>query len=290
MDADSIIEAFTVSESLPTQAIAEATARREELLPRFLEELEAFIAGTEEDEVPTPVFMIFHLLGRWHETRAYRTMARVLAVDSERLGWALGEAEVETVHRVMVNVYDGDPQPLFDIIETGQASEYVRSNMLKALVMLVRQGDLARDTVLDYLRAAPERLKPQGEHFVWYGVQMAVALLGASELAGMVKRLFDRGFVPRSIMSYKHFEEDLANNGANLVDEELLTPFGDIEQELASWSFSPDLSTFDAAEQEMVRAELDRLAGPVVNPYRDVGRNDPCPCGSGKKFKKCCGR
>jgi uncharacterized protein YecA (UPF0149 family) len=24
------------------------------------------------------------------------------------------------------------------------------------------------------------------------------------------------------------------------------------------------------------------------NPHRHVGRNDPCPCGSGKKFKKCC--
>ena len=22
----------------------------------------------------------------------------------------------------------------------------------------------------------------------------------------------------------------------------------------------------------------------------EVGRNDPCPCGSGKKYKKCCGR
>ncbi len=22
----------------------------------------------------------------------------------------------------------------------------------------------------------------------------------------------------------------------------------------------------------------------------DAGRNDPCPCGSGKKFKKCCGK
>ncbi|MDT1878169.1 hypothetical protein FPK46_29200, partial [Acinetobacter baumannii] len=21
-----------------------------------------------------------------------------------------------------------------------------------------------------------------------------------------------------------------------------------------------------------------------------IGRNDPCPCGSGKKFKKCCGQ
>lgn len=25
-----------------------------------------------------------------------------------------------------------------------------------------------------------------------------------------------------------------------------------------------------------------------INPHRDVGRNDPCPCGSGKKYKKCC--
>ena len=28
---------------------------------------------------------------------------------------------------------------------------------------------------------------------------------------------------------------------------------------------------------------------PVRNPLKDVGRNDPCPCGSLKKFKKCHG-
>jgi uncharacterized protein YecA (UPF0149 family) len=27
---------------------------------------------------------------------------------------------------------------------------------------------------------------------------------------------------------------------------------------------------------------------PIVRPKKQVGRNDPCPCGSGKKFKKCC--
>ncbi len=26
-----------------------------------------------------------------------------------------------------------------------------------------------------------------------------------------------------------------------------------------------------------------------IRPTPKVGRNDPCPCGSGKKFKKCCG-
>jgi preprotein translocase subunit SecA len=29
---------------------------------------------------------------------------------------------------------------------------------------------------------------------------------------------------------------------------------------------------------------------PFVHKDKQVGRNDPCPCGSGKKFKKCCGR
>ena len=28
----------------------------------------------------------------------------------------------------------------------------------------------------------------------------------------------------------------------------------------------------------------------VINEEPKVGRNDPCPCGSGKKYKNCCGR
>jgi preprotein translocase subunit SecA len=28
----------------------------------------------------------------------------------------------------------------------------------------------------------------------------------------------------------------------------------------------------------------------IVNEMPKVGRNDPCPCGSGKKYKKCCGK
>jgi hypothetical protein len=29
---------------------------------------------------------------------------------------------------------------------------------------------------------------------------------------------------------------------------------------------------------------------PTVRKGKKVGRNDPCPCGSGKKYKKCCGK
>jgi preprotein translocase subunit SecA len=33
----------------------------------------------------------------------------------------------------------------------------------------------------------------------------------------------------------------------------------------------------------------DPTVAPFVRPERKVGRNEPCPCGSGKKFKHCHG-
>jgi hypothetical protein len=71
------------------------------------------------------------------------------------------------------------------------------------------------------------------------------------------------------------------------------------------------LATLDEYERELVEFALDerlRLSGldPVFSDEQDVddevppppmsapaqkpGRNDPCPCGSGKKYKKCCGQ
>ena len=39
--------------------------------------------------------------------------------------------------------------------------------------------------------------------------------------------------------------------------------------------------------QNTANADLNRT---VVNDGPKVGRNDPCSCGSGKKYKNCCGR
>ncbi len=41
---------------------------------------------------------------------------------------------------------------------------------------------------------------------------------------------------------------------------------------------------------EAREAELDRIRRSAESGGRKVGRNDPCPCGSGRKFKVCCGR
>ncbi|MCX6797421.1 MAG: SEC-C metal-binding domain-containing protein [Candidatus Doudnabacteria bacterium] len=43
--------------------------------------------------------------------------------------------------------------------------------------------------------------------------------------------------------------------------------------------------------QNLVTNLSDGSASLSVDPkYKGVGRNDPCPCGSGKKFKRCHGK
>ena len=52
------------------------------------------------------------------------------------------------------------------------------------------------------------------------------------------------------------------------------------------------LPEWDAIFTQEKRDELYKLekkSHTVIKPPK-VGRNDPCPCGSGKKYKKCCGK
>lgn len=58
----------------------------------------------------------------------------------------------------------------------------------------------------------------------------------------------------------------------------------------ADWLY--ELPQWENLLSEEVRKELykkQKLSGTVVKDKK-IGRNDPCPCGSGKKYKKCCGK
>ena len=54
------------------------------------------------------------------------------------------------------------------------------------------------------------------------------------------------------------------------------------------WKYTIELESDEPEDT----ADLERLLNPQqpVTVEKKVGRNEPCPCGSGKKHKKCCGR
>jgi len=63
------------------------------------------------------------------------------------------------------------------------------------------------------------------------------------------------------------------------------------EQKNLKFSGAEEVQQFGAAKevQDNSKGEAPKAA-PIVNKNKDVGRNDQCPCGSGKKYKKCCGK
>jgi len=62
------------------------------------------------------------------------------------------------------------------------------------------------------------------------------------------------------------------------------------QQNLKFSGATDEVQQFGAAKEVQDNSKAETKTAPIVNKNKDVGRNDPCPCGSGKKYKKCCGK
>lgn len=58
----------------------------------------------------------------------------------------------------------------------------------------------------------------------------------------------------------------------------------------ASWLSSLEGWNHVLSHEERDRIRTEYIESITAKSQKTVGRNDPCPCGSGKKYKKCCGR
>jgi hypothetical protein len=313
VDTATIIEQLSLSDTFPRQALEAAAANRAELVPKFLREIDAFLAMASEDRVgvPTPLFYAFHLLAEWRETAAYRPLLSVLQLPFEDIDELLGDAVTETAARVVASVYDGDPQPVIDIINDPDAGPNVRWQMFKTLTILVLRNKLERSRVVSFLHDCVTVL-PQAKHQVWLGWMQTIAALGVVELAPHVRSAFDQGFIAADFFSFDEFEAFLQDGVAGTAsNDRVYSLFGDTGEELANWArineavadgksiTSAELAKLLAMSDEDFATELyhrinatkalqySSLA-PETNALRSVGRNDPCPCDSGKKYKKCC--
>ena len=121
------------------------------------------------------------------------------------------------------------------------------------------------------------------------------------EVSGTVKELADKyqvslmemtGFldgIDESLKELNPLETMEEYTPVNLIfDKELL--YKNMVDAKAEWLY--ELPQWDALLDEETRKALykkQKLSGTIVK-GKKIGRNDPCPCGSGKKYKQCCGK
>ena len=72
------------------------------------------------------------------------------------------------------------------------------------------------------------------------------------------------------------------------IQTSLNNPF-DLEKAEAEYLYTLPQWENILSEEKMIEIIKDYKRSRTVHKEKEPGRNDPCPCGSGKKYKKCCG-
>ena len=124
----------------------------------------------------------------------------------------------------------------------------------------------------------------------------------AEVVEGTVKELAEKydtevlimtGFLDGINESLKGYENQIETMDENTVVKIEIDPeklYWNMVEAKAEWLYS--LPQWDAILTPEKRKELyrDQKASGTVRNEQKVYPNDPCPCGSGKKYKKCCGK
>ncbi|RBP06514.1 uncharacterized protein DUF1186 [Roseiarcus fermentans] len=297
MNVDEALRQFGASEAIPREAMVWALANWETASPRFIARLRAFASGRDRSQAADgQAFYLAHLCGQMRETRAYAPLCRLIADDPDLEIW-LGDAIGETLPGILINVSDGDTEPLLAAIESA-GDEAARGAALMALGYLARsQGVLDDVAMRDTLRRLRREAGPREPSIFWVSWAGTAAALGYDDLKMEVAILAKEGLIEVRDFGLVDFEEiaTLARgDAAGLAgfDDIGVRPLDDAIATLEAWAFGDDGSDDDANDDEAGSVGRGAEAGPsdapYLNPLRDVGRNDPCPCGSGKKYKKCC--
>ena len=297
MDIPEILEQFERCRApFPRTAVAEAVARREEITPEFLHILERVAEDPStyatDGNYFGHIFAMF-LLAKFRETRAYPIILHIVSRPGEAVFDLLGDVVTEDLGAVLASVSGGNDAGLKTLIENPEANEYVRSAALRGLVTLVATDQLSRDEVMEYFVGLFHRL-PRQSNYVWSALANHCADLCPMEVREEIRQAYEDGLIERGVI-HPHDVQDAIALGEDEALKNLRRRryrlIDDVEKEM-SW-----MSGFDAAGRSsgaMSAPEPGSRRFEVVEPHQrsgpKVGRNDPCPCGSGRKFKKCCGK
>lgn len=297
----------------PLEAVEEARARREEMtepLLAILADTKARMREISRDKDHIAHLYALFLLAEFKENRAYRLVTDLLSSPGDDIGEILADFAPDDLGRVLLAVYDGDDAPIKSLIENPGVNEWVRGAGITALKGLVARGSKPRDEVAAYYRhllMGPPVLP--GTNY-WNELVSCTADLHPGDSMEEIRRAYAECLVDEGYVALDEIEDDAKSDPAAMMDEVRGDPeFAPIEntaEEMASWpcfqveddewgdewddELDDEWDDEDGGATLADKAlESEELGGTVRYERPKVGRNEPCPCGSGKKFKKCCG-
>jgi hypothetical protein len=282
----------------PVAALESADAHRQVLVQPLLEVLERCVTDPEavSDDESRLFCYALYLLARWREAQAYPLVVRWLSLPDAQSRRLSGDVLTQDGARILAAVCDGELESIKRLVLNRDADEHTRGVAVSALALLAAWAEVPRNAIIDYFAwLAREGLERQ-TNYVWGALAAESADIEALAVFPDLRRAYDEGLIdPRVIGRAELDQVEASPRGDHLERmQDRRLPIDDVAEATSWWArFEKEASSRRAeALAQALAAEVQSEDGARVLPFRapaKVGRNEPCPCGSGKKYKKCCG-
>jgi hypothetical protein len=271
------------------------------MIPKLIEVLREAIAAarTEDAREGNAHFFAIFLLTEFRAEESFPVILEAFSLPGELPFDLFGDAVTSTLARIVVQFAGDRPEVMDALIRDPKLNEYVRWEAAQCYVHLVRDKRLTQ-------KEAVERLR---QHLLWAVAEKDEAVIGGlicvlvsfapEEALADIEEAFRLGLVDEDLVGLGTVESSIAE-GEERVRKELEwcseTGIDDTIEELRHWAaFAEKPAPRPAPPPPTPRPHFaaprepaEPVAAPVSSGVPRAGRNDPCPCGSGKKFKKCC--
>ena len=200
-----------------------------------------------------------------------------------------GMGIMDKLPSIIASVFDGNFQILNEIIENKELDEYTRTRALATYHYFYDNNMIAKEDLETYLK---KLLKIYNYEYDGINNQLIDIVIDA-KIFNMIKdirKLFAKNVVDLDYRGgYDSFIDDLFSYDAKY--KEKIYQIEDTVKEMSWWACFKNEKEEKKDFEKMFKKLSQLLEEEITsNSNTKAGRNDPCPCGSGKKYKQCCGK
>jgi len=293
-DLTETLAAFEVYDGIYKQENVDAAIElQDEITPHLLKILENVLSNPSEYAGREDYFAHIYalmLLAHFKNLIAHKVIVDLFSLPGRTSDKLFGDIITGDLPFILLRTCGESFNLIKSLVLNKSADEYCRSSAIRALVYAEALEMIPREDVVSFLGSLFADSKAEEDHSDFLSLAaMHICDLCPEELMDTIRKAYEEEVIWPGMINYQEFEEVL-REGREKCREKVkkkiqLNSFDDIHGRMAWWACfeqeqTPPVSSLDAYTPPQ------KISG--TRKSKKIGRNAPCPCGSGKKYKKCC--
>lgn len=287
-----------LTKSYPITAVKAALLKQHEITPFLLEFLTHVLENYEriDDHYFGHLHAMF-LLAYFREKEAFPLIIQMASLPGEWPETILGGTITEDLDRIIASVYNGDINLIQQLIENEAANTWSRNAAIRSLIVLMRNNQLERDWIIQYFKKLFNHAISIHDAEMSTHLVSAITRIYPEELYPEIKMAYENYLVDTFLVRMQDIDEILTQEKEKELEKYFYQSsrfnlIDDVIKSMQGWACFRENSTNSKKLKNNEKDYWDFSKNSDEGTYHrespKIGRNEPCPCGSGKKHKKCC--